>query len=275
MFDTSGLNALADDPETSIVTKALPIGFRVLLSETNICEITATKRGGRRLELLDLCRCLIHAGEGINPYHEILRDLARAHSANPARFEWHRVNIRWPEMEEEIARRKIIGEQALADEVREDNKTTNKRFTDMWRDARAEFESSLAGQEVNLETVFSALDPADGPLWRLAAAIYKSSTDKELSGQDAKSFVEACPPLKAILFAACVAQFQFGVKNTKDESLFKAGRLDILAAAYLPYCDRFITTDEGQCNALRLVSEKARISTEVSSYAEFRRGFLI
>lgn len=275
IFDTSGLNALADDPETDIITKSLTVGFRVLLSETNLCEITATRCEERRLELLDLCRRLIHEGEGINPYREIFRSMAQAHAADPARFEWRRVNIRWPKMEEEVARRELIGGQALADEVRADNRSTNREFTEMWRDARAEFENDLVGQDVTVETVFAALYPDASPLWRLAADIYRSSTGKQLSGPEAKGFVEACPPVKAMLFATCVAQFQFGIKNTNDESLYKAGRLDVFSATYLPFCDRFITSDAGQCNALSLASEKAGISTEVDTYAEFRRGFLI
>jgi hypothetical protein len=109
MFDTSGLNALVDDADRSIIIRGLGIGFCVPISETNLSEIAATNREERRLELLDLCRHLIHGGVGINPFHEIFHDMARAHAANPEGFDWRRVNIRLPAMEEEIARRELIG----------------------------------------------------------------------------------------------------------------------------------------------------------------------
>src|SRR6266566_194266 len=56
IFDTSALNALADEPESEAIVKSLGIGFRVRLSETSLAEIGATPRPERREELLALCR---------------------------------------------------------------------------------------------------------------------------------------------------------------------------------------------------------------------------
>lgn len=276
IFDASGLNALADDPESRVIVSTLGIGFKVLLTETNICEVAATKDAERRMQLLNLCRYLIHDGEGINPFHEIVQLLARAHAANPLQFDWRAVDVRWPELEDEIARRRILGTQELADEVRIDNRLSNKEFQDMWQDARVKFEADLKGQgPISVDGVFEALADANSPLWRLAANIYARTTGIELTGAKAKTLAEACPPMRAILYANIVAQYQWGLKNTNGPSLLRAGRLDIFAATYLPYCDRFITKDPGQYHALRLVAEKASLMTEVCMYADFRRGFLI
>jgi hypothetical protein len=56
---------------------------------------------------------------------------------------------------------------------------------------------------------------------------------------------------------------------------YKAGRLDLFSAAYLPYCDRFVTDDAGQYKALRLVADEARLPTDVCTYTDFRRGLLL
>ncbi len=75
IFDTSSLNALADDGESQIIAKALGEGFLVRLSETNIAEIGANPKIERRDKLLALCRHLVHAGECIIPYHAIIEEL--------------------------------------------------------------------------------------------------------------------------------------------------------------------------------------------------------
>jgi hypothetical protein len=59
IFDTSSLNALADDGESQIIAKALGEGFLVRLSETNISEIGANPKIERRDKLLALCRRLV------------------------------------------------------------------------------------------------------------------------------------------------------------------------------------------------------------------------
>jgi len=84
IFDTSGLNALAGDPESQLIVKCLSVGFKVLLSETNISEVVATSKPEHRARLLDLCRHLVHAGDAIKPYYEILQLMSRAHAANPS-----------------------------------------------------------------------------------------------------------------------------------------------------------------------------------------------
>ena len=278
IFDTSGLNALADDPESQLIAKGLSVGFQVRVSETNICEVVATSKAERRLRLLDLCRHLIHAGEGINPYHEILQQLSRAHAANPSGFDWRRVDVRWPELEAEIARREFLEDAELADEVRTDNRSSNKQFLEMWRDARVKFEPVLraeGAEAISVTAAFEVLEAEGGPLWRLAANIYKTTTGIELSETEAKSFVDACPPAKAMLLANCVGQYHWGLKDAMEDARYKAGRLDLFMATYLPYCDRFITKDPGQYNALGLVAERAGLATEVCMYADFRDGFLI
>jgi hypothetical protein len=278
IFDTSGLNALADDPDSALIVRSLGVGFRVLLSETSICEVVGTSKPERRALLLDLCTHLVHAGEGMFPFHEIHRLMSRAHSANPASFDWLRIDVRWPELEEELARRTFITDAELARDVKADNKALNKQFAVMWRDARAQFEPELSkdGEEaISVTSVFETLEADGSPLWQLAADIYKANTGRELSRNEAKAFVDSCPPAKALLLAGCIGQYHWGLKDAREETRFKAGRLDLFSATYLPFCDRFITNDLGQCNALKLAAERAGLATEVCTYAEFRRRFLI
>jgi hypothetical protein len=277
IFDTSGLNALADDTESALIIKSLSIGCSVRLTETNICEVVGTSDRERRMKLLDLCKHLVHAGAAIVPYNEILRRMTRAHTANPSRFDWRLVDVRCPEIEEEIARQRFIGDADFSNDVKVDNRASNKEFEAMWREARAIFEPELkAGPEpISVTAVFEVLETEGSPLWQLAADIYKTTTGREINRSEAKAFADVCPPVKAMLFAGCVGQYHWGVKDAKEEARYKAGRLDLFSATYLSFCDRFITNDSGQYNALRLTAERAGLSAEVCMYEEFRRGFLI
>jgi len=276
IFDACGLNRLADGPEWKLIREALGSGVRVRLTETSICELAATGDEVRRCELLQLCRHLICTGDVLVPYHEILQRHCQTHAADHHIFDWRTVDVRCPELEEEIARPTFLGAQEFADEVRADNRLSNKDFQEMWRDARVEFGSELRELgPVPVEDLFKALDDTNDPLWRLAANIYQRTTGIETRGADAQKFVEACPPVKAMLFANCVGQYELGLDPINRMERYKAGRLDLFSAAYLPYCDRFVTDDAGQYKALRLVADEARLPTDVCTYTDFRRGLLL
>jgi len=274
MFDTSGLNALADDPESGAVVRSLGVGFKVLLSETNVTEIVSTTDPARRERLLGICQHLVSAGICVNPHHGISHELARGHLANPSRFDWRQIDIRFPELEVEIARREFLADPELALEACTHNKATNKQFVAMYKEVREEFEPLLNRDEpITVSTVIEALD--EGPLWKLAGDFYKSGTGIDLDEAGSRKFIDACPPLRALLLSLCVAQYHWAVRDSKEESVYKAGALDLFMAIYLPYCDRFITSDSGQHNALRLAASEAGLKTKVCTYAEFRRSWLL
>jgi hypothetical protein len=195
IFDTSGLNLLADDTEWNLIRAAFAVGFQVRMTETNICEVAATPSEVRRIQLLRICRQLICAGDGLEPYHEILQRLCRGHAANPSTFDWRAVDVRCPELEEEITRPTFLGTQEFADELKPHNSSSNNEFEEMWRTARAHFGLELRelGQ-IPVDDFFKSLED---PFWRLAADVYKRATGVEILGPEAKAFVDACPPVRA------------------------------------------------------------------------------
>jgi hypothetical protein len=107
------------------------------------------------------------------------------------------------------------------------------------------------------------------------AELYKNATGSELSTNEAKTFAQACPPAKAMLYAVGMGQYHWGLRDAREEDGYKAGMLDLFSATYLPFCDQFVTKDRGQHNALKRVAEGAGLSTEIRMYAEFRRGLLL
>src|SRR5260221_5387332 len=98
VFDTSVLNALADDDDGAALIAALRAGFVVCLTGSNISEILANADANRRKQLLDLCRLLLADGFCLVPHHWIIeRMVARYHRAQP--FNWKAVDVRFREGE--------------------------------------------------------------------------------------------------------------------------------------------------------------------------------
>ena len=59
IFDTSGINCLADDADSAALIAGLQSGFHVRLTFTSICEIIANTNGVRRQVLLAVCKRLL------------------------------------------------------------------------------------------------------------------------------------------------------------------------------------------------------------------------
>lgn len=272
VFDTSGLNELAKDSDSQSLVAGIRSGFRVLLSDTNINEIAATGDAPKREHLLKLCRRLVHAGNCIQSYQWILNALANRHSADPGRFEWRQVDVRFRELEGEIGRREFLGNDDVADKLRTDNKATNKEFKALFKRARATL-APVTWDGASVTEVLDLLTVGESPLWRLAGDIYQNGAEKVAT--DIRGFVNRCPPVNAALLGMCVGLYQWGAKSEKEQSVYGAGALDLFMAAYLPYCDTFVTNDPGQYAALRLVAERAGLSTGIWTYSEWREKLLL
>jgi hypothetical protein len=138
IFDTSALNALADDPSSLAIVKSLGLGFTVRLSETNLAEIAATSDPTRRGLLLDVCKRMVYAGECIRPYNWIIEKLSKAHARYGARFDWRDLSIRGPELEEELGHGRFLGKDEFAEEILKDFEARSEEFEAVYKNARPE-----------------------------------------------------------------------------------------------------------------------------------------
>ena len=277
ILDTSGLNALADEPEPLILAKSLGEGFLLRLSETNIEEIGANTELERREKLLTLCRFIVHAGECIIPYHSIIEHLAKAHAHNPAAFRWDSVPIRGRSIEQELTRPVYLGTDEAARDILADVQANSSTFEAVYKDARPAFDRIFEGKEEERPTVSGLIEilKERGAYWKLGGGLYKRASGKDIDEDASRKFILVCPPFNALLLSLCVAQFHRCIKHMRAKADYKAGRLDLFSAVYLPYCDRFITDDKGQRNSLALVAAEAGLETEVCSFAEFKRQWFV
>src|SRR5208282_5671598 len=93
--DTSGINWLADDPDSGALVAGLRCGFHVRLTFTSVSEIIANKDRERRAQLLRTCRLLLSSGDCIDPQHEIIRKMVARFEESPS-FNWRTVPVDFP-----------------------------------------------------------------------------------------------------------------------------------------------------------------------------------
>ncbi|MDQ2843045.1 MAG: hypothetical protein M3Y72_18805 [Acidobacteriota bacterium] len=68
IFDTSAINALADDPERSVILPGVRSAYLVGVTETAISEIAANADETRRIRLLGIVERLLRFGMCVIPF---------------------------------------------------------------------------------------------------------------------------------------------------------------------------------------------------------------
>jgi len=270
IFDTSGINALADDPERSIILHGVRSAYLVGITETAISEIAANSDETRRIQLLGIVERLLKFGMCVIPFHVIIEEQAKSYLANRDGYEWRRVNVRFPEAEGEVVRQEIIHE--VSEQTRETQRQWDKDFRAIFSNAKPAFQKLLedsSGERPSLQVVTERLLGEGGAHRDIAVNLFERGTGTRLSQAEMQDFTERCLPFKALLVALCFSQYDRCIRNERQESRGKAGRLDMFSAVYLPYCEVFVTNDGGQCKALRSVAEMIGGKTDVLVYSEF------
>ena len=80
---------------------------------------------------------------------------------------------------------------------------------------------------------------------------------------------------RSVLYAMFVPWYNKAVRDYFAGEKLDAGSNDLFMSVYLPYCDRFVTDDEGQHKSLREVVSVAGLETEILSYDDFCKSILV
>lgn len=271
IFDTSGINALADDPDYGALIRGLRISHLVRVTETTVSEIAANSDEARRIQLLGGLERLLKFGMCIFPFHVIIKEQAKAYLADRRGYKWRRVNVRFAEAEGEVVRQEVIHE--VSDETRTRLKQWEKDFRAIFLNAKASFQGLFDGRDgtrPSLKEVAARLLGEGGSHREIAIDLFERSTGMRLSQADVHDFTERCLPFKALLVALCFSQYDRCIRSERQPSLGRAGRLDIFSATYLPYCEVFVTNDDGQWKALRTVAEMIGQQIDILLYSDFK-----
>lgn len=276
IFDTSGINRLADEADSAGCVKRVREKFRVRLSFLSYQEVIATLDESRRRELGSICRKLVRGGEALYPHHEIFARLAgehaaRSRSSSPGLFDWRAVRVRFDEFEQDVSKGSILKRDCVSAEARQYNQEIECGLRGVWKEAADKFQSCLSHPPA-IDELFRNATVSGGPLWGLAADAYFIPTRVSLAREEAKLFASQCPPVRAFLYSTIIHQRVWGFPGVGADRPYKAGVLDVFSAIYLPYCDLFVTADEGQRGALSWIAGKIRLPVQVQLWTDFRRS---
>lgn len=273
IFDTSGINALADDPDYLPLIHGLRSIHLFGVTETAISEIAANSDKTRRIQLLGVLERLLKFGMCVIPYHMIIEKQARAYLADRRAYDWRLVNVRFEKAEGEVVRQEIIHE--ISEETRATLKQWERDFQSIFSNAKAAFQKLLDrsdGERPSLKDVADRLIGEGGAYCEIAIDLFERRTGTRLSQAEVHDFMERCLPFKALLVALCFSQYDRCIRGERQPWLGKAGRLDMFSATYLPYCKVFVTNDHGQCKALRTVADMIGRNIDVLLFSELKEN---
>jgi hypothetical protein len=275
--DTSGINWLADDPDSDALVAGLRSGFHVRLTFTSVSEVIANNDRERRVQLLRICRLLLSSGDCIDPQHEIIRKMV-ARFEESLSFNWRMIPVDFPEVQSEIAREENFSDD-LAVQEREETRALDKQFLKVYEDAKPAFDRLFKNcadkTPVNVSELVARLQIPGGAFWTIAGGLYSRVGKLPPDETTVRRFTEGCDPFRALMIALCAAQYDRCIRPQNVGPSLRSGRNDTFMAVCLPYCHQFVTADPRQLACYKEVVSIAGLDVTVKSYEEFRNGFLL
>jgi hypothetical protein len=273
-FDTSAVNWMAKDaPRSESFIAALHSGFSVQLTGMVVGELISTQDAAKREIFLACCQRLLASGRCVWPPHEIIRRLISAHHSNPARFDWQHIDIGASAYARAIAER--IFDDAHCLEEWTVQKQLEDQFLNQWGDLGKELDGIFVEKPaLRPKTYARAVVIATEKtsiLFAIAQSFYAKVATVNLSDVEIKNFMDVCPPFRASCYAVLGSWFDQARKYPPHKKL--VGRNDHMMAAYLPYCERFVTRDTRQTTRLQEIAKATQINCDVRYYDEYVASF--
>ena len=127
-------------------------------------------------------------------------------------------------------------------------KAAEQEFRDLFDGARPRFDPICEDpqQRPSIRDLIARFKQDDGAIWAYGEKLYGKVATKPATHDTIRTFYDACPPFRAIVLALCVAQHERCIRDLRHGQSLRAGRADLFAATYLPYCDHFVTDDNRQ-----------------------------
>jgi hypothetical protein len=182
--------------------------------------------------------------------------------------------VECPRLQQEVMRMEIFDDD-LAKSQKTDQHGLNQKFKGLYAEGRRALEEAFKNEPgarpANFGEYLKTLQDAPGEFWKKGHSFYEGPANHEPDEATIRRFITLCPPFRALVVASCIPEYEYWIRDliTSSQS-YRAGAADLFSAVYLAYCSRFVTNDDRQLNALKLVSVFGDLGgTEVLSYKEF------
>jgi len=278
-FDTSAINAVHDDEERDeVLSRLLKFPNRIHITCVNIAEVVSTPVESRRHSLLLLLKQM---SNGTNPLMMPNKLIRRATKA----FAKRKLSLTVTITAEDSTFWWVMDDPASANGVRQVEalqwkESLERPFIEAHRNARPAFQSLFSDPATppprSKAQLLRSFRQQDSAIYDFLKPFYKKETGRYLSRDTMSRMFEVLPmwPLYLAgwgheMFTRAVRPSNYGIRG-------KPGTLDLWCAIYLPLCERFVTNDDGQYLALRLLNVlnkrffETRTKTKVVRYARFK-----
>jgi len=278
-FDTSTINALCDDPESGKLIAKIKSAHRVLLTSINVVEVVANADEQRRHLLLH-CMKSLSDGLPLAMPNKIVRRATRAFAKGKKKLA---ITI----TQDDSPLWAVVNDPSQAGTEQQAEALQWKRsledsFLQSHRDARDSLRDTLSwspqSRPRSAGMLIKSFREEGDSLYGLVKEVFRKETSQYLSRDAMWQLFKRAPEWPLFLagwgheiFARVLQESRYGPKG-------KPGTLDLWCAVYLPVCDVFVTNDNGQHRALRLLNVlSSRIGdppmpkTRVLKYVAFRR----
>jgi hypothetical protein len=199
--------------------------------------------------------------------------LANRFKSHPA-FNWRLVPIHFPEADAALRNRNFALSDAFARQQHMEMREYEATFKSIFKDAQPAFEElkNQNGAPQSLSELVQGLRMPSGAYWAFGMDFYRRATGCEIGEAEVRKLIELCPPFNALILAVCMAEFEYCFRDHRTEVSYRAGRVDLYSATYLPYCDVFVTAERKrrQENALKEIGRIGKLGIRIVSYDDFR-----
>jgi len=260
-LDTSAFNALLDDEENERLISLTNDRFKPLITSIAIAEVIATPGEDRRWALLSLMKRMSDGTRPLAMPNTLLwratREFGKANTKitvtiteRDAAF-WHILEN--PQTAGDSERLKAL----------EWKDSLERSFSEAHARARGAFQNLFSQDPTsrprNVAALFRYFRTHDQEIYSFVAKSYRRETGKTLARGALWQLFKRVPNWPIYLAGWGHEMFARAISETNYGRRGKPGNLDLWCAGYLPYCDVFVTNDEGegrggQYNALRLLN---------------------
>lgn len=279
IFDTSVLNKFVKEKDSTPVFCGVLSGYTVRITAMTVEEFAATPEVELRRSLFQMCRRLLAAGYAtiIEQPTRILELLIQLNAKNGSAFDWIQVPVRSENLEKDVYNDALIEDEELAKQQRMEILSTQKALEKIYERQRGEIEDMIKKgfdkRPGSFKEHLALIQMPGGAFWRFVGEYYESDSKNVPDEATLRQFLNACPPFRAFFLALALKWYDKCIRPLQLPSTFKIKRNDLMFAVYLPYCDQFITADQGQRDSLSQVAQAANLPLQIRSYSDFAGAF--
>ena len=276
-FDTSAINRIHDDPVREPIARGLTATCAVYVSALNIIEACGTRDPLRRGSLISLQKRLSDTRRPLATPNELLQELAIAHAHHRPdaqisitdKQEGIWITLNDPSQIDDAARQEAL----------EWKHSLEAPFREVHEKARFDFQNLFRKHKLpRLRTASGLIRhycSSEDLLFQVVGDLYLRTTGSTLVAARIRQFLSEVPQWKLYLLGWAHAVFSRAIREQGYGAGRHAGTIDLSCAAYLPSCDWFVTDDNAQRRALRIINTFNSRRTRIISYDEMRKRLLL